>query len=144
MRLLAVTACVVALTTAPALACPRHMLCVVQPDAAPGAEVARTPRQIRLPDARAVQRVAPVAMDFGAAPARRVVLAGPRTNADSLRPLPIDEVEMPWIWEVVRANYDAHVPKYEEPERFKLSLSPVVVASPSWDPIPGVGIAGAY
>jgi len=143
MRLFVVTACVTALMTAPALACPRRMLCIVQPDGAPTAEVARTESPIRLPDVRAVQLQAATRIDFGDAPERGVD-RGARTNADALRSSIADEIELPWIWQVLREQYNANVPKYEQPNRFKLALSPVVVASPSWDAIPGVGVAGDF
>ena len=144
MRLFVVTACVTALMTAPALACPRRMLCIVQPDGAVSPEIAREPQQIRIPDVRGAQLQATTRMDFGDAPAKRVIDTGARTNADALRS-PIDEpIALPWIWQVLREQYDANVPKYEKPNRFKLALSPVVVASPAWDATPGVGVAGDF
>ena len=128
MRVLAVTACIGIVTTAPALACPRQVLCVVAPEATPG-EVAPARKSISL-DLRSV-RLAPnehVAFDVPAEPAR--------ATADG-------EIEMPWIWAVLREQVHARLPRYEHDERFRLVLSPVAVSSPS-DTTPGLGVAGAF
>ena len=53
------------------------------------------------------------------------------------------EIEMPWIWQVLRERVYARMPRYEHKQRFALMLSPVVVTSPS-DTVPGLGIAGAF
>src|SRR4051812_26546965 len=53
------------------------------------------------------------------------------------------EVEMPWIWQALRARVYSHMPTYEQSQDFKLVLAPVVVTSPS-DTVPGIGIAGDF
>ncbi len=103
------------------------MLCVVElnrtaPEIAHGA----TPRTAAMLDVRSAQLPADRGLTFDA-PAR---------------PDP-DAVEMPWIWRVLRDQVYARMPRYEQPQRFTLVLSPVVVASPS-DTVPGVGVAGNF
>lgn len=53
------------------------------------------------------------------------------------------DVEMPWIWMALRAQVYSRMPSYEQGHDFKLTLSPVVVSSPS-DTVPGVGVAGDF
>jgi hypothetical protein len=53
------------------------------------------------------------------------------------------EIEMPWIWMALRAQVYSRMPTYEQGHDFKLTLSPVVVSSPS-DTVPGVGVAGDF
>jgi hypothetical protein len=116
------------MTTGPALACPRQMLCVVELNrTAPEIAHAPTPSpSVAALDVRTVQLPADRGLTFEA-PAR---------------PDP-DAVEMPWIWRVLRDQVYARMPRYEQPQRFTLVLSPVVVASPS-DTVPGVGVAGNF
>jgi hypothetical protein len=56
-------------------------------------------------------------------------------------------IQMPWIWQVLRSNVYARMPRYDsvdQPDRrFSLVLSPVVVTSPQ-DTVPGVGIEGDF
>lgn len=60
------------------------------------------------------------------------------------RSLPPGEIEMPWIWRVLREQVYSRMPTYEKrDESIKLVLSPVVVTSPS-DTVPGVGISGDF
>jgi hypothetical protein len=127
VRLLVVTACVTAMTTGPALACPRHLRCIVTPDSDASPEVARPRSRLATFDARSVRLTAIEVRDFGDAPER----------------LAPGEIEMPWIWQTLREQVYARLPSYEEPERFRLVLAPVVVTSPS-DTIPGVGVAGSF
>jgi hypothetical protein len=57
-------------------------------------------------------------------------------------------LEMPWIWQVLRHNVYARLPRYErtdlpKDQRFSFVLSPVVVASQQ-DTVPGVGVQGGF
>ena len=54
-----------------------------------------------------------------------------------------NQIEMPWIWQALRAQVYSRMPSYEADHSFKLVLAPVVVTSPS-DTVPGVGIAGDF
>jgi hypothetical protein len=126
VRLVVVSACVAVLTTAPALACPRDVLCVVQPTAKAAETPAATRTPAVIPDVRTAQ-----------------LPSDDRLTLDDLRDeLEPGEIEMPWIWRVLREQVHARLPKYEE-QRFSLVLSPVVVTSPS-DTIPGVGVGGYF
>lgn len=113
--------------TGPALACPRHIQCFVQADLTSGTEIARVRKVAAIPDVRTVRLAAGEHLTFGDAPRK----------ADP------GEVEMPWIWRVLREQVVSRLPSYRKPERFTLMLSPVVVTSPS-DTIPGVGVAGDF
>lgn len=113
------------MTTGPALACPRHLLCIVQPGTT-SPEVARTTKPVAIPDVRSVHLAPDHHLTFGDAPAK----------------LDPGEVEMPWIWRVLREQVHARLPSYEQ-QRFNIVLSPVVVTTPS-DTIPGVGVAGDF
>lgn len=115
MRLLVVSACVAAMTTGPALANPHALLSIV-PDV----------HRVR---ASAPPRELPRAERLG-------LPAAPKRHLDG-------EIEMPWIWQVLRDHVYARMPRYEQPRRFALVVSPVVVTSPS-DTIPGVGVAGSF
>ena len=53
-----------------------------------------------------------------------------------------NEIEMPWIWRVLRERVYDQLPHYERKRSFFV-LSPVVVNSPS-DTVPGVGVAGGF
>jgi hypothetical protein len=114
------------MTTAPALANPRHIHKLVKLDAV-AREVprARTVRQV--PDVRRIKHVAP---------RERLTFEAPKKLADG-------EVEMPWIWSVLRERVVSKLPSYEQDKRFTVVLSPVVVTMPS-DTVPGVGIAGEF
>jgi hypothetical protein len=74
------------------------------------------------------------------------------TEVDTEKPLPAPpaprptvrtEVEMPWIWRVLRERVYARMPRYEQPRELSVVLAPVVVTSPS-DTVPGVGLSGAF
>jgi len=54
-----------------------------------------------------------------------------------------DDIEMPWIWEVLRKQVYGRMPHYEEPHRLTLVLAPVVVKSQT-DTVPGVGVSGNF
>jgi hypothetical protein len=54
-----------------------------------------------------------------------------------------DQIDMPWIWQVLREHVYARLPRYERPKRITLVLSPVVVKSLS-DTVPGVGVGGDF
>ena len=109
MRLPLALACVAVITTAPALACPRKLRCLVQRDASAQAEAPR------------------VRLTFE--PTRRATVDG--------------EVELPWIWQVLRERVVAKLPSYADDKRFTVVLSPVVVTTPS-DTVPGIGVAGDF
>jgi len=53
-----------------------------------------------------------------------------------------DEIEMPWIWRVLRERVYDRLPRYER-KKVLFIVSPVVVNSPS-DTVPGVGLAGGF
>jgi hypothetical protein len=128
VRLLAVIATVAAVTTGSALACPRHVRCIVSPpQSMPSPELPRASVPATLPDVRSVTLAKDDQLAFGDAPAK----------ADP------SEVEMPWIWRVLRDQVYTRMPRYDRPQRFTLLVSPVVVTSPS-DTIPGVGVAGEF
>ena len=114
------------MTTGPALACPRHLLCVVQPGTTSPAEIARAATPVSIPDVRTVRLAPDRDLTFGAAPAK--------TDPS--------EVEMPWIWRVLREQVHSRLPSHHD-KQFSLMLSPVVVTTPS-DTIPGVGVAGDF
>ena len=50
--------------------------------------------------------------------------------------------EMPWIWQALRREVYAQMPRYRD-NSLSFSLSPVVVTG-SFDTVPGVGIAGDF
>jgi hypothetical protein len=52
------------------------------------------------------------------------------------------EIQMPWIWQVLRREVYTRMPTYHE-QRFTMTLEPVVVSSPS-DTVPGVGVGGVF
>jgi hypothetical protein len=102
------------MTTGPALACPRQLLCIVETSHAAAPEVSRTTTPAPVPDVRQITLPPDHHLTFEAPPKRDP-----------------NELEMPWIWRVLRE------------ETFTLVLSPVVVTTPS-DTIPGVGVAGDF
>jgi hypothetical protein len=108
--------------TAPAMACPPVDTCLV-----------KLPSTTRLPAVTPAHGTADSALDL-----TQIVrdLTPPRRAAAG-------EVEMPWIWNALRAHVYSRMPTYEQSHDFKLVLSPVVVSSPS-DTVPGVGIAGDF
>ena len=53
------------------------------------------------------------------------------------------EVEMPWIWRVLREQVHSRAAEPRAASGSTLMLSPVVVTTPS-DTIPGVGVAGDF
>ena len=114
------------MTTGPALACPRPLLCFVEPSSAGVAELPRASTPAPIPDVHHVTL----------APRERFTFEAPPKGDPN-------EIELPWIWRVLRDQFHAHMPKYEAQEAFTLALSPVVVTTPS-DSIPGVGVAGAF
>ncbi|MBA3398236.1 MAG: hypothetical protein H0T89_36760 [Deltaproteobacteria bacterium] len=121
---LAIVAVLVTVHAAPAEACPRTAVCVMTLDSH-AIEVAAAPKPqkpIKLAlEARASDR-GPWRFDDA-----------PRVPATS---------EMPWIWQVLRLQVYARMPRYEERE-LSFTLSPVVVTG-SFDTVPGVGIAGDF
>jgi hypothetical protein len=124
---LVVSICVAAMTTGPALACPRRLLCIVETSHAAAPEVPRTTTPAAaVPDVRQVTLASDHHLTFEAPPKRDP-----------------NEIEMPWIWRVLRDQVYSQLPRYEQKERFTLVLSPVVVTTPS-DTIPGVGVAGDF
>jgi hypothetical protein len=127
VRLAVIVASVVVMATAPALASPRHLRYLVKLDEAVAREVPRTRTVRAVPDVREIQHVAP-----------RVRLTYPAPKK-----LGEGEIEMPWIWQVLRERVVSRLPSYEEERRFTVVLSPVVVSTPS-DTVPGLGIAGDF
>jgi hypothetical protein len=121
-----ISVCVAALTTAPALACPRRLLCVVGSDRIAAPEIARR-----------ATKPAPF-------PDVRKVTLSPRSHLtfDARPKLDPNVVEMPWIWRVLREQVYSQLPS-QRSRRFTLALSPVVVTTPS-ETVPGVGVAGDF
>lgn len=106
--------------TAPALACPPREACLVSLRSTSNVT-------LRAPQADAV---ANVKRALQLPVARKSLAAG--------------EIEMPWIWRVLREQVYSRMPTYEKrDDSIKLVLSPVVVTSPS-DTVPGVGISGDF
>lgn len=111
------------MTVAPAAACPRGTACL----------------------ATVTREVAPA----DRAPARPVQLAptiSPRSTLDHalrtyLAPR-APELEMPWIWQVLRAEVYARMPRYEE-RTLTMTLQPLVVSG-TFDTVPGVGVGGEF
>ena len=52
------------------------------------------------------------------------------------------DIEMPWIWVVLRQQVYSRMPTYQE-RQFSMTFEPVVVSSPS-DTVPGVGVGGVF
>lgn len=130
MRLLVIIACMAAVTTTPALASPRRLLCIVHPDAIATALERNTAghprRHLVVPDVHRIRLTMRP---------RRAPIIAVTTHDDG-------EVEVPWLWRVLRERALAHLPHHDATS-FSLALSPVVVTSPS-DTIPGVGVAGSF
>jgi hypothetical protein len=114
------------LTTGPALACPRRVLCVIGADQPGAPEVAR-----------ATTKPAPV-------PDVRTATLAPRSHLTFDAPAKRDpaEIEMPWIWRVLREQVYSQMPSHQA-SGFVLTLSPVVVTTPS-ETVPGLGVAGDF
>jgi hypothetical protein len=127
VRFLVVASCIAVVTTGPALACPRAMMCLVTPErtAPEVAHAAKRPPQI--PNVRKLNlRVKPRARLTFTAPAK------PDPN----------EIEMPWIWRVLREQVYSQMPSHRS-RGFALTLSPVVVTTPS-ETVPGLGVGGEF
>jgi hypothetical protein len=128
VRLVVVSALIAVIATAPALGCPRRVLCVVDGEAAPRHEVARFARFVHVRDVRPIVR---------RPDKREHVYAHERVRSAN------DEPELPWIWRALRDHVYARLPRYHDAKRFTLVVSPVVVTSPS-DTVPGIGLAGNF
>ncbi|HET9485078.1 MAG TPA: hypothetical protein VFO79_14050 [Xanthomonadales bacterium] len=117
-----VVAALVALTATPAAACPTGARCV-------RADAAReeTPAPKRTVQPLELRVDAPAPRD----PWRLDVV--PAKHASD---------EMPWIWQVLRREVYAQMPRYRD-DALTFVLSPVVVTG-SFDTVPGVGIAGDF
>lgn len=113
------------MATAPALACPRGAQCLVGLERTASPEVARAAAKPRIPNLRAV-RVSPRARLTFDAPAKRDP----------------SELEMPWIWRVLREQVYSQMPNHRA-KRFTLTMAPVVVTTPA-ETVPGVGVAGDF
>jgi hypothetical protein len=73
----------------------------------------------------------------------RIERAPERPPWDLRAPPPADTAnEMPWIWQVLRREVHARMPRYDD-DAVTVVLSPVVVAG-TFDTVPGVGIAGDF
>ncbi|MDQ3333955.1 MAG: hypothetical protein M4D80_02250 [Myxococcota bacterium] len=127
MRALVVSIIVLA-TARTALACPPGARCVVE---APTIQEAP----------RASLRSAPP----GPKPALRldIELVDTRGPWTFDAPKKTDGIEMPWIWQALRAQVYDHMPRYHGEDDLTFTLSPVVVAG-SFDTVPGIGIAGDF
>jgi hypothetical protein len=118
-----VTAVLLALTGT-AMSCPPLESCVTQLRSTTSVALAHTPSKQRM-----------IAPDFTRLTHSLLHTTSPRRDPG--------EVEMPWIWMALRAQVYSRMPTYEKSHEFKITLSPVVVTSPS-DTVPGVGIAGDF
>jgi hypothetical protein len=121
VRLFVLTSVAIAGLAAPASACPPLDACLVKLPST----VKLTPRA----DGQATAVKLP-ALDLARA-------------VRTVRKLAPGEIEMPWIWRVLRDQVYSRMPTYEERNELKIVLSPVVVSSPT-DTVPGVGIAGDF
>jgi hypothetical protein len=54
-----------------------------------------------------------------------------------------DEVEMPWIWQVLRGQFYNSMPTYQGNQDLRMRLALVVVAG-QFDTIPGLGVTGEF
>jgi hypothetical protein len=113
------------MTTGPALACPRRVLCVIGTEQPAAIEVSRVKKPARIPDVRAVKLAPRAHLTFD---------AGPKRDPG--------QVEMPWIWRVLREQVYSQMPSHRA-RGFALTLSPVVVTTPS-ETVPGLGVAGDF
>ena len=130
----AVALTLAAVAAAPATACPQGASCIrgvivraVAPEAPAPARATATPRTLRL-----------TLTD------RRPTTTPLVTSLATYSPEPHDDLEVPWIWQVLAAEVYDRLPRYDQREqKFSMVLSPVVVSSPS-DSVPGVGLAGDF
>lgn len=124
MRSLVVLALV---TAAPAAhACPHGARCVI--DALRITEIAAPRREVAAPRR-------PISLRVLEAPAR------PPWRLDEAPP-PRPAFEEPWIWQILRREVDARMPRYRD-EALTFALAPVVVTIAD-DSVPGVGIEGIF
>jgi hypothetical protein len=71
-----------------------------------------------------------------------VEVAGPASLPTPVVESPARE-DLPWIWQVLRDQVYARLPRYEEARTFSFVLAPVVVKG-SFDTVPGLGVAGDF
>jgi hypothetical protein len=102
------------------LACPPSARCVI--DAPPTNEVAAPKRAVSLRIAHLPARV-PWKLDE----------PPPRAS----------DVELPWIWQVLRREVYDRMPRYRGDDDLTFVLAPVVVTG-SFDTVPGLGVAGDF
>ena len=137
----------IALASAPARACPHGAVCVAaETRAATATELPARLREDHVPSLRGVGPEAKSDHERLWEPLRfsrhgRALDPLERALRVDVAPEPPD-IEMPWIWRVLRREVYERLPTYEEP-RFTLTLSPVVVSGPA-DTIPGVGVEGVF
>ena len=132
MHLWVTTTCVGLLLAAPAAACPKP--CLLKPPAI-AAKPTTTPT------------VKPATTPAAKPPTTlRLLPKRTPTNVGSTSTLTTtsisDELEMPWIWRVLRERVYDRLPRYER-RKVTFVFSPVVVASPS-DTVPGLGVGGDF
>jgi hypothetical protein len=125
---------IVGLVAAPAAACPRGTACLAR---LAGARVGGDELPRRLVDRPAVgdlRRAFPQTL--------RVEPQVSRELSTVIHEAPAAPA-MPWIWQVLRDQVYARLPRYDQPQQFSMVLSPVVVAG-SFDTVPGFGLAGDF
>lgn len=116
-----------------AAACPRDRLCVtsrvVHVAGVPAEMVAAARKPVRLGVTRTRELGEPVlALDV----------------RNDQPPAHTDELEMPWIWKLIRAQAYAHMPRYAQAdEGMSFMLAPVVVTSVD-ESTPGLGVSGDF
>jgi hypothetical protein len=142
MRALAIGLLLAAALATPSGACPRELRCIVlapvQTEEVDRPEVRFEVRSER-PHVRPGLAAALPASDTSEHRALRTELITfePRVTY-------ADQVEMPWIWEVLSAEVKSRLPHYDQAEaQFSMMLAPVVVTSPS-ESTPGLGLSGDF
>ena len=150
----------IAMASAHAWACPRGSVCVASQTRA-SVDVVRGEREIpasvstlrggfvlaqRLADVRPLRAIHELAATRG--PVRLAIRRARLPEAALARSLRVHsvprsyDVEMPWIWVVLRQQVYSRMPTYQE-RQFSMTFEPVVVSSPS-DTVPGVGVGGVF
>jgi hypothetical protein len=66
----------------------------------------------------------------------------PRLTFDAPRKRDPSEIELPWIWRVLREQVYSQMPSHRA-QTVVLRLAPVVVTTPS-ETVPGLGVAGDF
>lgn len=116
-----------ALTATPAIACPQGASCITTSIAR--AATAETP---------APAKIVRLALTEDRAPSSPL-----GRSLATYTPEDPDELEVPWIWQVIETEVKGRLPRVEQDNTFSMVVSPVVVRSPS-DTVPGVGLSGDF